>query len=252
MFRQRLHTRRAGFTLIELLTVIAIIGILAAILIPVVGKVREQARFARGQSNLRQWAVANLLFADANRGFFPHDGGADRTPNNAILVNGIGAWWNELPPFIGELPLRQQNTNGTLPGFGQNSLFVCPNAQQQPGSTAPAWLCYGPSFAMSRTGSQGFLTNLSRVRDTTRTVLFTELTNHAPGTTGAGFTNANPRFMATQNRWGGRAVVSFMDGSVRVFTSSQLAAQGANTSQTDPNASIRGNNPDNVFWGLPL
>jgi prepilin-type N-terminal cleavage/methylation domain-containing protein/prepilin-type processing-associated H-X9-DG protein len=44
----------AAFTLIELLTVIAIIGILAAIIIPTVGRVRESARNAQCISNLRQ------------------------------------------------------------------------------------------------------------------------------------------------------------------------------------------------------
>lgn len=67
--------RRAGFTLIELLTVIAIIGILAAILIPTVGKVRESARRAQGVSNLRQTALAGLTYAEDNRGqwFYRHD-----------------------------------------------------------------------------------------------------------------------------------------------------------------------------------
>ncbi|TVR48505.1 MAG: prepilin-type N-terminal cleavage/methylation domain-containing protein [Puniceicoccaceae bacterium] len=64
--RSRLPHR--AFTLIELLTVIAIIGILAAILIPVVGKVRTTARRTQGVSNLRQLTLAGLAYAEDNRG----------------------------------------------------------------------------------------------------------------------------------------------------------------------------------------
>ncbi|PQV62490.1 prepilin-type N-terminal cleavage/methylation domain-containing protein [Abditibacterium utsteinense] len=45
---------KSGFTLIELLVVIAIIAILAAILFPVFGRARENARRSSCQSNLKQ------------------------------------------------------------------------------------------------------------------------------------------------------------------------------------------------------
>ena len=60
MFR---HQKKKAFTLIELLVVIAIIAILAAILFPVFARAREKARQASCQSNLKEIALAELMYA---------------------------------------------------------------------------------------------------------------------------------------------------------------------------------------------
>lgn len=74
---------RLGFTLIELLTVIAIIGILAAILFPVVGKVRESAAKTAGKAQFSQWAQAFDLFRQ-EYGYYPAFGTANESD---FLVN---------------------------------------------------------------------------------------------------------------------------------------------------------------------
>ena len=54
---------RRGFTLIELLVVIAIIAILAAILFPVFARAREKARQTSCLSNVKELALALLMYS---------------------------------------------------------------------------------------------------------------------------------------------------------------------------------------------
>tara|TARA_R100000027_G_scaffold61790_2_gene53424 strand:- start:6619 stop:7323 length:705 start_codon:yes stop_codon:yes gene_type:complete len=58
-----------GFTLIELLSVVAIMGVLMGILIPVVGRIRQSAAATECGNNLRQMQIANIAYSQE------HDGG---------------------------------------------------------------------------------------------------------------------------------------------------------------------------------
>lgn len=70
------RSARAGFTLIELLAVIAILGLLMTLAVPLIGKARASANSRACQSNLRQIASNLQLWADdRNKGNWPSEQG---------------------------------------------------------------------------------------------------------------------------------------------------------------------------------
>ncbi|GMW01305.1 MAG: hypothetical protein AMXMBFR84_24420 [Candidatus Hydrogenedentota bacterium] len=73
---------RTGFTVMELMSVIAIIGVLAAILLPALARAREAARRTSCMSNLAQIGMAMQMYARENQGSLPWSGGG----NNADFL----------------------------------------------------------------------------------------------------------------------------------------------------------------------
>jgi prepilin-type processing-associated H-X9-DG protein len=73
--------------LVELLTVIAIVVILIAITIPIVGRVRENARDSRCKTHLKQLITAYFLYSQDNKGKVPTDG------------SGI-VWCQQIDPYM--------------------------------------------------------------------------------------------------------------------------------------------------------
>lgn len=86
--RKSPRSSTSAFTLIELLTVIAIIGILAAIIIPTVGAVREKAQRAVDGNNLREIVKAAQIYAGDNQDKLPDP----QQISNAVLTAPSLAW----------------------------------------------------------------------------------------------------------------------------------------------------------------
>ena len=88
---------KRGFTLIELLVVIAIIAILAAILFPVFQRVRENARRASCESNLKQIGLAVVQYQQDSDELFPY---ATSRPSGTGQGTQELYWMDVIYPFV--------------------------------------------------------------------------------------------------------------------------------------------------------
>lgn len=83
---------KAGFTLVECLTVVAVIGVLTALLLSVLGKTLQSKQKIQSAANLRQLGAALTMYATDNKGAYPPMASQVRTPEGGWDPGGLGSW----------------------------------------------------------------------------------------------------------------------------------------------------------------
>jgi prepilin-type processing-associated H-X9-DG protein/prepilin-type N-terminal cleavage/methylation domain-containing protein len=210
------HFRGSAFTLIEVLTVITLVGILSAILIPVTGKVRASARASKCMSNLRQVGSAFNLYAHEHQQKFP----AAQDPITGEL------WYEALQPYVG--------TNADLDPMDRdklNAVFLCPDWKQNAAEWAGGEfdIGYAMSTALSGQAAVNQAIMIEQIKNPSQAILVVEnpaLTSpYFPATDGLELDSVVPLFFETPEnypqgtgRHDHRANYLYADGHVRGCT----------------------------------
>ncbi|HEV8605129.1 MAG TPA: prepilin-type N-terminal cleavage/methylation domain-containing protein [Tepidisphaeraceae bacterium] len=139
-----------AFTLVELLVVIALIALLIGLLLPVLGRARQQAVSVACLSNLRQLGTAAHMYCDGNRGSFPiaYDMVSDpplvislnwdftttrNTTTGDIAVTPGLLWAGHTNPRIQQCPAYDGKSNtlaDPYTGYNYNTSYIGHGAQE--------------------------------------------------------------------------------------------------------------------------
>lgn len=201
---------KRAFTLIELLVVIAIIAILAAMLLPALGKAKQKAQAIACLNNCKQWGLAFRLYGDDSEDKIPEEG---NTIVPIIDPQNADAWYNLVAPTIGQRALTNLYQAGEPPVPGKGGIYACPSGPK-PAATptvAQAYFTYGENGRIcvnkSTPGRAGH-NKFARIERPTDTVVIAE--SDPSGSPGVAQSNVTSKYAV--GRHSVRGNFSFADG----------------------------------------
>lgn len=209
--------QRNAFSLIELLIALAVIALLAAILLPAISRTRQSASLSKDTANLRQLAVASIMYA-SDKGILPPTY-ATLNPDGSRVTNT--AWWLELFPMYVDTPEAfsspfdetgyQPETRGTWTRNG----ITYREAKVSYGAV-------GHSSADSDQKASGRA--LGNLPDTSRIALYTNFQHENKRLSQTWF-GQHPRWVS-EVTWvyndGTQANIAFVDGHVALMSRSEI------------------------------
>jgi prepilin-type processing-associated H-X9-DG protein len=154
-----------GVTLIELLITISIVMVLASLLVPIIGWVKQWTQQNACQNNLRQLGAAVWTYAQLNGDLIP----ASRSITEPTPEKSLG-WFYRLPPLM----------NGRTINKGGSSFFQCPLfSGENPGilnnEVAKSYKMNSKiDYVESKNGNKYIPFRLNRISDSRDVVLFVD------------------------------------------------------------------------------
>jgi len=171
---------QGGFTLIELLTVVAVIAILAALLLPALSRAKGKAASTQCQNGMKQLGLAMMLLVDDSDGAFP----------TASATSALGAhpedwvYWQSVTGPGGGMGMRDSRQGAIVPYLsGYNvKYFRCPVdndalAREAAWKKDPSQEQYTYSYSLNAHSERGMASYISKDRSVIRKNRFSSIVN---------------------------------------------------------------------------
>ncbi|MBI1177733.1 prepilin-type N-terminal cleavage/methylation domain-containing protein [bacterium] len=232
MIEGRIQRTQHGFTLIELLVVIAIIAVLAGLLLPVLARAKAKAKDVACINNLRQWAMATVMYAGDNNDILPREG----NPTGTDVEEGR-AWYVDLPKLISQQAYNELNFRTNHSRSIEKSIWICPANPSKGSASGKNMWHYSLNANVDGTGAGDLeVVRLTSIKAPAKTVWIADAKKNLPLIEPVR-SDRNVLFRDLHNKKGQN--FSFLDGHAAFSPASEFL--------NDLSGLVNTNNP-NMIW----